>query len=67
MPADITIGSNHGTTINTNSRCGTTNHQPYGSGISMNYLDIIWTLLRWKNQGWEVHPINLDDEFVGWI
>lgn len=33
----------------------------------MTYLDILWTLLRWKTQGWEVHPINLDDEFAGWI
>ena len=33
----------------------------------MNYLDILWTLLRWKKDGWEVHPINLDDEFKGWL
>ena len=33
----------------------------------MTYLDILWTVLRLKNQGWEVHPINLDDEFTGWI
>ena len=33
----------------------------------MTYLDILWTALRWKNQGWEVHPINLDSEFAGWI
>ena len=32
----------------------------------MNYLDILWTLLRWKQQGWEVHPI-VDSEFHGWI
>jgi hypothetical protein len=23
-------------------------------------------LLRWKQQGWEVHPI-VDSEFQGWI
>ena len=33
----------------------------------MTYLDILWTLLRWKHEGWDVHPINLDDEFPGWI
>ena len=33
----------------------------------MTYLDILWTLLRWKKDSWEVHPINLDGEFHGWI
>jgi hypothetical protein len=33
----------------------------------MNFLDILWTLFRWKDAGWEVHPINLDDEFSGWV
>lgn len=33
----------------------------------MNYLDILWTLFRWKDEGWEVHPINVDSEFKGWI
>jgi len=33
----------------------------------MNYIDVLWTLLRWKNQGWEVHPINMDEEFTGWF
>jgi hypothetical protein len=32
----------------------------------MNFLDTLWTLLRWKREGWEVHPI-LDTEFHGWI
>jgi hypothetical protein len=32
----------------------------------MNFLDALWTLLRWKQQGWEVHPI-FDNEFNGWI
>ena len=65
--ANIIIGSNHGITINTNSRSGATNHKPYGSGVSMNYLDMLLTLFRWKNEGWEVHPINLNSEFKGWI
>jgi len=33
----------------------------------MNYIDILLTLFKWKNQGWEVHPINLNTEFKGWI
>jgi hypothetical protein len=33
----------------------------------MTYLDLFWTLLRWKTQGWEVHLIDLDNEFTGWI
>jgi hypothetical protein len=32
----------------------------------MNYLDALWTVLRWKDTGWEVHPI-IDNEFVGWF
>ena len=32
----------------------------------MSYLDILWTLIRWKQQGWEVHPV-ITDEFHGWI
>jgi hypothetical protein len=32
----------------------------------MTYLDTLIMLLRWKQQGWEVHPI-LDTEFHGWI
>lgn len=67
LPANIIIGSNHGITINTNSRSGATNYQPYGTGVSMNFLDILWTLFRWKHEGWEVHPINVDDEFQGWV
>jgi hypothetical protein len=67
MPADIIIGSNHGIIINTNSRSGITHHRTSGTGVSMNFIDILWTLFRWKHEGWEVHPINLDDEFSGWI
>jgi hypothetical protein len=33
----------------------------------MNFLDTLWTLLRWQQQGWEVHPIEVDLEFQGWI
>jgi hypothetical protein len=33
----------------------------------MTYIDTLLTLLRWKNNGWEVHPINLNSEFFGWI
>jgi hypothetical protein len=33
----------------------------------MNFIDILLTLLRWKKDGWEVHPINFDDEFNGWV
>jgi hypothetical protein len=29
-------------------------------------LETIVMLLRWKAQGWEVHPIMLD-EFAGWV
>jgi hypothetical protein len=32
----------------------------------MNYLDTLWMLLRWRQQGWEVHPL-VDSEFHGWI
>ena len=67
LPADIIIGSNHGITINTNT-CGCrTDDMLYGTGVSMNYLDILFTLFRWKHEGWEVHPININDEFKGWI
>jgi hypothetical protein len=31
----------------------------------MNYLDTLWMLLRWKEQGWDVHPII--EEFQGWV
>jgi hypothetical protein len=30
-------------------------------------IETIVMLLRWKTQGWEVHPIMLDDEFAGWV
>ena len=32
----------------------------------MNFLDTLLMLLRWKQEGWDVHPI-IDNEFVGWI
>ena len=28
---------------------------------------IILVYLAQEFNGWEVHPINLDDEFIGWI
>lgn len=65
--ANINIGDNYGITINTNT-CGCrTNDMLYDTGVSMNFLDILWTLFRWKHEGWEVHPININDEFKGWI
>ena len=33
----------------------------------MNYLDILITVFRWKDHGWEVHPIDLSSDFNGWI
>ena len=33
----------------------------------MTFIDALLTLFRWKNHGWEVHPISLDSEFQGWI
>jgi hypothetical protein len=32
----------------------------------MNLLDTLIMLLRWKQQGWEVHPL-IESEFQGWI
>jgi hypothetical protein len=32
----------------------------------MNLIETLIMLLRWKQQGWEVHPI-VDSEFQGWI
>ena len=32
----------------------------------MNFLDTLIMLLRWKQQGWEVHPL-ITDEFTGWF
>ena len=32
----------------------------------MNLIETLVMLFRWKQQGWEVHPI-IADEFVGWI
>ena len=32
----------------------------------MSYLDALWTVLRWKHAGWEVHPI-ITDDFTGWF
>ena len=32
----------------------------------MNFIETLIMLLRWKQQGWEVHPL-VDSEFQGWI
>jgi len=32
----------------------------------MNFIETLIMLLRWKQQGWEVHPI-IDNEFAGWV
>ena len=32
-----------------------------------NMISTLLMLLRWKQDGWEVHPINFDSEFVGWF
>jgi hypothetical protein len=32
----------------------------------MNFVETLLMLFRWKQQGWEVHPI-IDNEFNGWI
>jgi hypothetical protein len=37
------------------------------SGKEMNIIDTLLMLFRWKQDGWEVHPINLDSEFSGWF
>jgi hypothetical protein len=32
----------------------------------MSLIETLVMLFRWKQQGWEVHPIIID-EFTGWI
>jgi hypothetical protein len=32
----------------------------------MNFIETLIMLLRWKQQGWEVHPV-INSEFRGWI
>ena len=32
----------------------------------MNLIETLEMLFRWKQQGWEVHPV-ITDEFAGWI
>ena len=32
----------------------------------MNFLDTLIMLLRWRQEGWEVHPC-IDTEFSGWF
>ena len=33
----------------------------------MNFIETLVMLFRWKQQGWEVHPIIDVSEFAGWI
>lgn len=30
-------------------------------------ISTLLMLLRWSRDGWEVHPIDLGSEFVGWM
>jgi hypothetical protein len=32
----------------------------------MTFIQTLVMLFRWKQQGWEVHPI-ITDEFKGWV
>ena len=32
----------------------------------MNVVETLVMLFRWKQQGWEVHPL-IADEFTGWF
>jgi hypothetical protein len=32
----------------------------------MNFIETLIMLFRWKDHGWEVHPI-IDNEFSGWF
>jgi hypothetical protein len=32
----------------------------------MNFIETLIMLLRWRQDGWEVHPV-VDREFHGWI
>lgn len=32
-----------------------------------NMIHDLLMLFRWARDGWEVHPINIKDEFGGWI
>ena len=67
LPADATIGSEHGTSCYSIRSSCAANNRSHGAGSTMSFVDVLLTLLRWKNTGWEVHPINLDSEFQGWI
>jgi len=33
----------------------------------MNFINDLIMLFKWANEGWEVHPINIESEFGGWI
>jgi hypothetical protein len=32
----------------------------------MTFVETLVMLFRWKQQGWEVHPL-IADEFIGWF
>jgi hypothetical protein len=32
----------------------------------MTFIETLVMLLRWKQQGWEVHPV-IGDDFAGWF
>ena len=32
----------------------------------MNLIETLVMLFRWKQQGWEIHPL-ITDEFIGWF
>jgi len=67
-PANTIIGSNHGHRIssNPNHTFWGNNSSVHGTGVSMNYVDTLIMLLRWKREGWDVHPI-IDKDFAGWV
>jgi hypothetical protein len=33
----------------------------------MKFIDDLIMLLNWARQGWEVHPIDIESDFGGWI
>lgn len=33
----------------------------------MRFINDLIMLFKWASEGWEIHPINIDEEFEGWI
>jgi hypothetical protein len=33
----------------------------------MTFIQTLVMLFRWQQQGWEVHPIDLENEITGWV